>query len=274
MNPQEPHIEFLDPRFEPSQWVPATRKRMALVVYIDWIFFSVFVGLVNYAALTLNPGWTQFSFPVQIMSFLALELVFCRIDLPSPGSHMLSIPLVKLRVHDSRLSRILNNRLPMVDRRIKTGESWLTMILATLLLNEGAKGLIRWTMWTPPPPLFGMEVSDPVGITALVLMGAAECILGYLVFKLRPSALFLGLGYFILHLASTVLSWELWDPWIREYTLRRRDFQGLPIRDGEIEFLQNITPEFQVAAIIGYLLALLITRKRLKYKASQTRFLQ
>ncbi len=263
MNPQETHIEFLDPRFNPTEWIPATRKRMALAVYIDWIFFSVFLGLVNYVVSILSPEWTQLPLSIKIISFTALELVFCRTDLPSPGIHMLSIRMVKERAHDSRLSRILNNRLPMVDRRIKTGESWLTMIFATILLNEGTKGLVRWTMWTPPIPLFGMEVSNTVAYSAMIGMGTTECFLAYLVFRLRPSALFLGLGYFILQLASTVLSWELWDPWIREFTLRRKDFQDLPIRDGEIEFLQNITPEILVAGTIGYLLALLIARKRL-----------
>ena len=262
------HIEYLDPKFDPAQWVAATRKRMALVVYIDWMFFSVFLGLVNYAVLAMNPGWTQLSFPVQLMSFISLELVFCRIDMPSPGTHLLSIRMVKVRVHDSRLSRILNNRLPMVDCRIKTGESWLTMILAVLLLNNGVKGLVRWTMWTPPIPLFGMEFSDTVAYSAMAGMGAAECLLAYLVFQLRPSALFFGPGYFILQLASTLTSWALWDPWITEYTLRRRDFQGLPIRDGEIEFLQNITPEILVAVITAFLLAFLWAHKQLKHKAS------
>ena len=81
-------------------------------------------------------------------------------------------------------------------------------------------------MWTPPIPLFGMEFSDTVAYSAMAGMGAAECLLAYLVFQLRPSALFLGLGYFILQLASTVTSWALWDPWITEYTLRRRRFSG------------------------------------------------
>jgi hypothetical protein len=43
-------------------------------------------------------------------------------------------------------------------------------------------------------------------------------------------------------LASLVSSWRLWDEFGREMVTRRRAFQGLPVRDGEVDLLQMLMP--------------------------------
>ncbi len=45
------------------------------------------------------------------------------------------------------------------------------------------------------------------------------------------------------------------------------EFQGRPVRRDQIEFFQDLVPEILVAAIIGYLIALVIARKHLKIRS-------
>lgn len=257
------YVEWLETDFDPEGWAPASKKRLLLALYIDWVVFSVIWWLALYGVGQMFPALETVSLSIQIAAFLALEVVFCRIDLPAPGRHFLSIRLAKVRVHDDTLARILNHRLPYIPETIKDNESWMSMILATLFVNTAGKTLTRWSMWAPPLPVFGTTLDPAQGIGVYLLLGAVEMGIGYMIFKLQRGALLLGTAYFGAHLVSTWLSWDLWDAWMREYTIQRRSFQGIPLRDGEIEQMQSLVPEAILAFLTAGLLWLWLLHKRL-----------
>jgi hypothetical protein len=151
----------------------------------------------------------------------------------------------------------------IVDAKIKQGESWLTLLTAVFLMSEGLKSIVRWTMWTPPVPLFGFETGPELSAVCLIIMGFIECSIAFLIFRLKKSAFLTGMVYMSGVLASVALSWNLWDPWVEEMVYRRRAYQGIPVRDGEVEFMQGITPELFVAAVALYVVLLFLIRKRL-----------
>jgi hypothetical protein len=50
--------------------------------------------------------------------------------------------------------------------------------------------------------------------------------------------------------------------------LRRREYQGLPVREGEIELIQSLTPELMVAALALGIVLLVLAIPRLRRHAA------
>ncbi len=61
---------------------------------------------------------------------------------------------------------------------------------------------------------------------------------------------------------SAAVSWDLWDDWAARYVVARRAYEGLPVRPGEIESLQSMSPELVIIgmAFNGALILLLTKR--------------
>jgi len=74
--------------------------------------------------------------------------------------------------------------------------------------------------------------------------------------------------YNLVQLASAVLSWQLWDAWVAEMVVRRRNYPGLPIREGEVEWMQALTPELVVGALAVGIVLLLLAVPRLRQAAA------
>jgi hypothetical protein len=82
---------------------------------------------------------------------------------------------------------------------------------------------------------------------------------------LKQVGFWIGLCLAVSTLASVVMSWGQWDVIAREMVVRRREFQGLPIRAGEVEFMQSILPEMLIVLILLSIVAMVFARKRLRY---------
>jgi hypothetical protein len=64
---------------------------------------------------------------------------------------------------------------------------------------------------------------------------------------------------------SAVMSRNQWDGIARELLIRRRSFQGLLVRSGEVEFLRAILPEALLAFLLLTIVVLYLVRKKLRY---------
>jgi hypothetical protein len=202
---------------------------------------------------------------MKFATFTLAEVLLYKIARWNPGNYLLSIRYLDVRTVTGANFVLPGRRVAVVDARIKDSESWLTILVAVLFINEGLKSFVRWSMWTPPVPLFGFETNAVTSALSLIAVGAVECYIAFLIFKLRRPAFVAGVLYIGVSLASTVLSWRLWDPWVEEMVLRRRDYMGMAVRPGEVEFMQKIAPEGLIAAFIVYLILLLLIRKNIVF---------
>ncbi len=68
----------------------------------------------------------------------------------------------------------------------------------------------------------------------------------------------------LIHIISDALSWKLWDPVVEEIVIARKELQGIPVRDGEIEFMQSLFPEGMLVATSMMVIAMFCTHKKFK----------
>ncbi len=233
----------------------ASRGRLALAIYLDWIVFSVPWAFVHYALLSVSPAWNNLSTLAKFILFAALEVTLHRLIKWSPGATLLSVRYA--HPIDPAIPRDVaaTTRRAVVNATVKARESWFTVLVGVLLLLDGTKTMVRWTMWAPPAPFFGDYVSDAAWPVVAVLTGLLQCGLAVLFFRLRVLAGVASAGYFALALLSTIQSWNLWDGGVAEMTRRRRAYQGLPVRADEIERMQSLTPEVLVVTLTLYIIA-------------------
>ena len=250
---------------EPQDWIPARRRRVLLAGYLDYCLIAALLGLLEHLAYLLEPEIGDFPLYAQILAFLVIEYLLLARLRWSPGLHLLSIRFLDLRddmAAAAGLPFAIWKKLTSisVNAWVKTNESWFTLLMGVWMVNEGSKSLVRWTLWAPPYPEFGYEMSASVSAALSVARGAIEIFLAWAIFRLRFIALPVGVAHFTIALVSMWMSWHLWDSWVVEYVTRRRTFQGLPVRQSEIEQMQAITPEWQLAFLgVAIVLILFLT---------------
>lgn len=165
--------------------------------------------------------------------FLVLECVM-RIGLRwSPGNYLLAMRYVSGP----------SGPTAVVDMAAKRREHWVTLMLAVVLLNEGLKSLVRWTMWTPPIPAFGVQLSPSASAVYLIISGLLECAVAFYLFRVHRNSLYIGIVFVALSAISITLSWGYWDAWAVEMIESRRAYQGLPVREEEFALAKLLYPE-------------------------------
>ncbi len=240
-----------DPR---ERWPRASRRRLVLAMYLDVLFWSVPVALaVHYlreaGLIEGPPPWG-----VEWGALFAIELALVAIAGVRwlPGLRLLSITRVGRRTRG------------IVDPEIHRREHWVTMLVATFLVLEGTKAMVRWTMWTPPVPVFGHETTLEIWAPLSIALGVVNLYAAREIFLLRARGVWVALGSVTVSAMSFLASREHWPAWIETSVRRRRAFQGLGVRPGEIELLQRMwEPAFGVVVallVAGLLASLLILR--------------
>jgi hypothetical protein len=237
---------------------PASKKRLALAIYLDLVVFSAAWGVVIHF---VAPG-RQHTL-LQYGIFAALEAMLLAVVKWSPGEYFLSV-FYGRRPYEPIEPEGTAPRGALVDPRVWSRETVLTVLLGVFLVVEGGKSFVRWTMWSPPQPFFGTQLSPQAGAVLAMAEGFLYVTVGALVLRLHPLAPAAVIGLNASQLANTIVSWRLWDEFASEMVLRRREYQGLPVREGEVELAQRLTPE---GAIIIFLLEIAIVvahRKRFR----------
>ena len=221
--------------------VPASIGRRILSWYIDYLFFAVAWALLTYVVGSLiDIGGLLLS----LIVFLILRGILGQFFV-SPGSALLSIE------PDGN-----------VDRENRERESWLTLTLGVMILLSGTKELVRWTEIGQVWPFFGF-VPDPVAhIVISLVLGLLSVLAGCLILKLQRAGQLLGIMLSLVYLASAILSWQLWDDVIARQVHARRAVQGLPVRAGEVEFIQSLFPEIVIGLCVVTILLLLVPTRR------------
>lgn len=219
----------------------ASRKRLLLAVYIDYLFFT---GLWEPIAWGVRSQGFDLHWAVGLVAFVALDWVAVRFLGTSPGSWALGI--------------VRDTEVPTVRHMIRTREAWWTMLLGTFLVLEGSKNLVRWTQGLPPLPIFAGG-SGEGAFAVLSVLGIANMAAGLLVLRCRAIGPFLALGVSALEGLAYAVSWPRVDSWIARRVEVRRALQGREVRADEIEFMQAIFPKlvvvFAAVAVVWILLA-------------------
>ena len=221
--------------------IPASRLRLILAIYLDFVVYSVPWGLAHAAVSRAWPQWGEIATPIQFILFTVLEVVMHGVLRWSPGRSLLG------------MRAIPNVEGFQVDAVQKERESWITILAGVLLLLDGTKSMVRWSMWVSPMPYFGAYVSDEVWPLIAMASGLVECGIAFLYFRLHRASGIAAIAYFAWALVVVFSSWNLWDPWVAEVTRRRRAFLGLELRPNEIETVQSLMPEGMVVGIAVYL---------------------
>ena len=103
--------EILDPTFNQAEWLPARRRRMALVAYLDLLVLSVPAGAF---VLALRHFFPNASTPLwlTLLAFAIVELALLRFAAWSPGCVLLGVRLVPARGYGSAADRIWEDHMP------------------------------------------------------------------------------------------------------------------------------------------------------------------
>ncbi len=224
----------------------ASIKRRILAIYIDMLIFG---SIWTLATLWIVPFLDNLF--LRLMAFALVEAFIYPLRY-SPGLLFLSIYL-----YPGESGYYLG-----VSPEIKRRESWPTMILATLLANDGWKAMIRWTSGYPARPYFGTVLDETLAPLADITLGVAEVYLAYLIFKLARAGLWSTLAYSALLIVSVALSWDLFPEYVEAYGRHRSEYLG---REFNPEFAAVMTPAIRWGTIAAYGIAaavVLLYRKR------------
>jgi hypothetical protein len=236
----------------------ASRLRLLLATYIDFMLF----GVVWEVALHFS-GFYDLNYLFKMLGFVLFELLlYWRFG--SPGLVFMSISAYTYNHNRDRLRGNPFKKQLLVDPNIYRRENWFTILLAVVMILEGSKQFVRWTMWTPPLPYFGFETTIYISAFISMALGVGNVIAGYLLLKLRRTAMYLTLSLSTVYVVSAIMSWEMWDGTAETMVRARRAFQGIPVRPGEVEIMQFLLPEAIVAVAAAFLLAVIFVRKRLQ----------
>lgn len=234
-------------------WTKASRKRRVLALYLDFLIVGGPWTLAVWGLHEAVPGIQRLHYPIQLFLLLVLETVLLHRFSWSPGHWLLGIR--RLSTDPFALPGAPERLRPayVVEPWLKRNERWWTILFGVVAVLDGVKSLVRWTMWTPAIPFMGVQLTDGVSVAVLLVLGTLECAVGCAVLRLRPVVVALGPVYYGVILTSVILSWPLWPAWAERFLVARRAYQGLPVREGEVEFIQRFVP------LIGLGFGLLMT---------------
>lgn len=231
-------------------WPKATTKRRLLAVYIDFICFNAFWGLVVWALSRLIPSIQNANDVIKYGFFILSELILFRFIRWSPGNDFLGIHIrFSPEYLKTQQPSFLSSDLA-VEPYLISRERWWTILFGVIALLEGLKTLVRWTMYAVSIPFFGFQTSTMESIIISLFFGIIECFIGIAALRLHKYVLPLGTALYGATTISMFLSLSLIPGWIEASAHARRSFQGINVRPGEIEFMQSIAPLLIVWPIV------------------------
>jgi len=225
----------------------ASRKRRALAIYLDFLLFGALWTLAGYwIGPLIDLRWGKY------VVFLVLEILVQRVKY-SPGLYILSIYRYGDE-HDEFLG---------VSPEVKSKETWITMILGTVLLIDGPRMLVRWTQIPFSRPYFGIVPDYAVGAILEAAVGAAEVFTAIALLKMSRTGLWAAAILATSMLISTLLSWDLFPQFLETYAQRRAELVGREFDPRMVDFMVPIVAGG--TAIVWFLLGLIavLYRKRL-----------
>ncbi len=238
-----------------SHWRPASRKRRALAIYIDFQLYSAVSTLAFWAVGKLSPVVTLESSWMRLALFPFLEFILLRSLRRSPGYWALGIRSIPPPSSEAGI---------VVDPDALQSERWWTLLLGMLLILEGTKTAVRWVLWHPPVPFMGIQLSATWSAAVSVVSGVFLCGIGFFLLRRRAEAALFGVALYAISLVSGLLSYDLMGSWAAADVIARRDYQGLPVREGEVELMQSLAPAIVVVTPVIFIVWLLAAHRRFR----------
>lgn len=240
----------------------ASFKRRLLAWYVDLLLYSGPYGILLWVVADVVPDVPLISWPVKIAIFVGYEFVLLRFVGTTPAYWALGIrPGPLLIPGGPDVPQEIRTAL-VNDPWIKLNERWWTMAFGVLCVLDGAKAFVRWTMWTPPGYLFGVQLGTATSGLISLVSGALLCAVGIAALRLDRKVLPLGLAFYGYSLLSTVAGWKHYPDWIEQYVFARKAYQGRTVGEGEVEFMQSIVPPMAVGWMVVMILWLIVVSLR------------
>lgn len=215
-----------------------------LALYIDFIVIGTFVTLGNYAlgqAMGYISGIGN-DWYVEIGASAGLTAL----------ARMLGLSLGEA---------LLDHALDEADSEAP-GRLWPNLVLGTFLMLDGLKLMVRWSQLDVAVPVFGMVETTALKVIVLVAMGAVSVVAGAMLLAFRPMSRLAAAGSLALSALSLAISWPVLDAAIARVQIARREAQGLPVREGEVEAIQAMLPFLSAGLLAVCVLLLLLSRER------------
>lgn len=226
-----------------------SRKRRALAIYLDLcVFGSVWTVGTLWLAPVFDSLW------VRLIAFALLEaLLFPK---------RWSFGLYALSIYNYPTPD------PEVDRwgvapEVKSKETWLTMIFATLLLLDGPRAMVRWATYEPPRPYFGVVPNDSIAPILEVAYGVIAVFVGVALLKMSRAGLWSALILSTALIVSTVLSWDGYSAYLEVYAQQRAAERDQPFEPRIVQFMLPIVIVGTI--MVSALLALLVVAYRKRF---------
>ncbi len=216
----------------------------SLALYIDFIVIGTFVTLGDYAfrvAMGYIPGIGN-NWYVEIGVSAGLTVL----------ARMLGLSLGEALLDYARGQADSERR----------GRLWPNLVLGAFLMLDGLKLMVRWSQLDIAVPVFGLVETTALKVVILVAMGIVSVIAGAMLLAFRPMARRAAAGSLALSALSLAVSWPVLDEALARIQVARREAQGLPIRDGEIESIQAMLPIFSGAMLAVCIVLLLLSREQ------------
>ena len=248
----------LDPG-DPTRWPFASRKRLLLAVYLDYLLLGAPWTVAAEAVEQFWPGVKQLSTPLKFVFFLVAESILYSQVRWSPGQACLGIVAIERTPFAAPIGGRPPKPIYLVEPWLKANERWWTIVYGVYLILDGAKSIARWTFWHAPMPFMGQQLPTQLSIAVSILQGLVQWWAAVAALRLSTLARPLGLALFAVIAADTLLSWRLLPSWIEDHVIARRAYQGAVPRPGEVEFMQLAIPWVTLAtAFVGVLWAIVI----------------
>ncbi len=252
------------PSITETRWPLASKKRLLLALYLDYLIFCAPWGIAFWVLTTSILDVEREPFGLRFILFALLETLFLKFIKWSPGQRLLGVrdsvtidPAIPIEKGGKSIVKV-------VEPWLKSNERWWTILFGVLAILNGSKSMVRWTLWDPPTPFFGIQLEATSSVFLMIILGAFECTVGMAALRLRPFVLPMGALYYSSNLISVLVSWHLWPDFIEKSQIARRQYQGIPIRPGEIETMQALAPTALVFFPIAILVYLAIVYLRVR----------
>jgi hypothetical protein len=246
---------------EKPDYPRASSRRLVLAVYLDYLLFGVAWTVALWTLAQFAPSSPEGPFWLKLLIFAVGEFLLLRTIHWSPGHALLSI-----EPRSDRAQGVAN--VFVVNPTVLQRERWWTVLLGVLLILDGAKVMVRWIDFSPPLPLFGVALSAGVAVGLALLIGLGQIGVGVGILQHRIALITFGLFLYGFQILSAVFSWPRLPDWAARVVEARRAFQGLDVRDGEVELAQSVLPVIAVGVPLLVILWLWAIAARIQRPAA------
>jgi hypothetical protein len=107
-----------------------------------------------------------------------------------------------------------------------------------------------------------MIETTPLKVVVLVAMGAVSFFADAMVLAFAPKARLAAAGSIVLSAVSLFASWPVLGEAIARVQAARREAQGLPLREGEIDAMQSLLPVISLGGLVLCAAFIWLSRER------------